>query len=1250
MNWLQWMEYPRSVCRTGLFLAGMAVMLSATPRGQAAPSPLAWERGDGFRSAPLAPAGDHKAGFALLPSAQTGITFSNQIAVERYTTNQIYLNGSGVAAGDVDGDGWCDLFFAGLSGASRLYHNEGAFHFRDVTREAGLDGVPSDATGAVFADLDGDGDLDLVVNSVGQGSVCFLNDGRGRFSVGARLNPARCGASVALADIDGDGDLDLYVANYRLSTVRDDPGARYRLGTENGRQVVLEYNGRSTRDPALEGRFVLGETGRIIEKGEVDVLYRNDGGGRFTLIPFESGAFLDEEGRPLQAAPHDWGLSVLLRDLNGDGLPDIYVCNDFESPDRFWLNVGGGRFRAAPSIAVRHTGLFSMGADVADFDRDGKDDLFIVDMLGRGHVSRHLQIGGVPPYEAPVGPGLDRTQYSQNVLLKGRGDGTFVDVAFAAGVEASGWSWTPAFLDVDLDGYEDLLITAGHQRDAMNADVIDRAGRVVAGGSASHREMLELNNQFARLATPHVAFHNRGDGTFEETAAEWGFGTTAVSQGMCLADLDNDGDLDVIVNSLNGPAEIYRNEGGAPRVAVQLHGTGGNTAGIGSRILVRDGAIPHQSQEIMAGGRYLSCDQTRRTFAAGSRGQAMTIEVLWRSGRRSEVASIHPGRLYEIEEPSTPIPPRAVPTVAAPFFTDVSDRLQHHHVEEPYNDLARQPMLPWRLSQLGPGVCWHDFDGDGWMDLAIGSGKSGRVALFHNDGKGGFTPMTNGAFARPLGRDTAGLAAWGAALIAGSANYEDGSTNGGAIRIYDTTRGAAGDSVLGPVSSTGPVALADIDGDGDLDLFLGGRVVAGRFPESAASELLKNEGGRFVRAQRLEALGLASGAVFTDLDADGDPDLVVACEWGGIRCFRNAAGRFEPWDLPLTSAPEDRGIAGMPASLSGLTGWWHGVSAGDFDGDGRMDLAASNWGLNGRYHAEPGNPWILYHGDLSGAGHTDLVEARMEAGRELPERTWRMVRSALPFLNEQISGYEAYAGLTVQEIYRERLGACRRIEVATSRTMVFLNRGDHFEARALPAEAQWSPAFGICVADLDGDGNEDLFLSQNFFPMNPETARQDGGRGLWLKGDGRGGFKAVDGAESGIQVYGDQRGCAVADFDNDGRVDLVVTQNGGATRLYRNEAGRPGLRVRAVAGPQNAAGVGAQVAIDYGDHAGPTREIHAGAGYWSQDAPTQVLGLTGTPAGVRVRWPGGTTGTYPLPAAARDVEIDRATGQLTVRP
>jgi hypothetical protein len=467
-------------------------------------------------------------------------------------------------------------------------------------------------------------------------------------------------------------------------------------------------------------------------------------------------------------------------------------------------------------------------------------------------------------------------------------------------------------------------------------------------------------------------------------------------------------------------------------------------------------------------------------------------------------------------------------------------------------------------------------------------------------------------------------------LLIGSANYEDGLTNGSVVRVGDWAARAIHDALPGQRGSTGPLALADADGDGDLDLFVGGRVIPGRYPEPAASLLFRNEGGDLrldlAASQTFAAVGLVSGAVWSDLDGDGLPELVMACEGGPIRVYRRAGARFSEITEPL--------------GLGKYLGWWNSVNAGDFDGDGRLDLVAGNWGRNTRYQSFLAQPLHLYYGDLNGVGAVDLVEAYVDPdlNKIVPWRDWETLSQAIPSVKERYQDFTTFGTASVSEILGDQWAQMKDLLVNTLDTLVFMNRGDHFEARVLPMEAQWSPVFGIVVGDLDGDGYEDVFVSQNLFGVSADTSRHDAGRGLWLKGNGRGGFITVPGQESGLKVYGEGRGAALCDYDHDGRMDLAVGQSGNATKLYRNVGGKVGLRVRLKGPPGNPDGVGAVVRLQYGNGRwGPARELHAGAGYWSQDSAVPILGLAGEPEAIQVRWPGGKTTTGPIPTGAKEV-------------
>jgi hypothetical protein len=1225
------------------------------------------------------PAPSRTVGFTLMPSSQTGIVFTNVLSDARAAENQIRMNGSGVALGDVDGDGLCDIYLCRLEGGNVLYHNLGNWRFEDITAAAGVVCEGQYSTGAVFADVDGDGHLDLLVNGIGTGTRLFMNNGKGVFTERADSGLIRrFGATtLTLADIDGDGDLDLYVANYRTTTIRSTGFASLRLG--NKRMALPEDRDHIEFTPE----------GRVLEHGEPDVLYLNDGTGHFTPVSWTDGRFLDEDGKPLTKPPFDWGLTAAFRDLNGDGFPDLYVCNDFHSSDKIWINDGHGRFRALPRLALRHTSTFAMAIDFGDINRDGWDDLIEADMLSRQHPRRLMQFAATDPYFPQIGETENRPQVDRNTLQLNRGDGTYAEIAYYSGLEASDWSWSILLLDVDLDGYEDLLCATGQLFDTQD---LDADARIQAKGPWRRDLIPQKLLMFPRLAQHKVAFRNRGDLTFEEVSQRWGFDQLVIGQGMALADLDNDGDLDLVVNNLNGAVGVYRNASTAPRLAVRLHGLPPNTSGIGARIRVLGGPV-EQAQEMMAGGRYLSGDDKLRVFAAGSETHQLRVEVRWRSGKVTSVDRAQPNRVYELFE-SGQAPVISGPLLAevrgqtaevgsqrtamskrplisseshpastsaksgGPMFKDESAVLDHRHHDEPFDDFQRQPLLPRKLSQLGPGVAWFDIDSDGWDDIIIASGKGGPLAIFRNDGHGGFDRLHQPTLDSPVAQDQTdvlGLANGSGArfILAGSSNYESGSSNAPVATAYPITPNASIASFPGQLASTGPLALGDLRGDGHLALFVGGRCLPGRWPEPADSLLFVDRGVGFQLDPTLSAafrkVGLVSGAVFADVNGDGAPDLVLACEWGPLRLFVNHAGHFE----------EETKAWG----LDQYQGWWNGVAVGDFDNDGRLDLVASNWGLNSLYQnatgqrrlelalkspessSPPNDPTLrlplLYYGDFDSNGVLDLIEAEYapDLGKVAPIKSRAALARGVPLLADKFRSYAEYNEADIDAVLGKRLPNPARLDANWLASTVFLNRGDHFEARMLPAEAQFAPAYGVVVADFDGDGNEDLFLTQNLFALEPTTARIDAGRGLLLRGDGHGRFAAVPGQESGIMMYGEGRGAAAADYDGDGRVDLLAAQNGGETKLYHNTLATPGLRVRLQGQPGNPNALGAVVRLGKEGHWGAARLVEGGGGYWSQDSPVQVMAKSAGAKDIQIRWPGGKLTVSEIPDGATEIVV-----------
>ncbi|MFB6273135.1 MAG: FG-GAP-like repeat-containing protein, partial [Salinibacter sp.] len=1162
-----------------------------------------------------------------------------------------------------------------------LYLNQGQWRF-DAVPDAGGAAMPNrHSMGTSLADLDGDGDLDLIVTTMGGPNRVFHNDGTGHFEpvTNAGLHAGQGSTTMALADVNGDGALDLYVGNYKRIALRDSLPPSKMQFSNLARQVgPNEYEVK----PRFEGEFEV-ETidGKPLleEEAEKDRLYLNDGDGTFTHQSWTE-VFRGPEGTPSETVPKHWTLTVRLEDLNGDGHADLYACNDFESPDLLYWGTAGTQFVKAEETVLRTTSHATMSIAVSDIDRDGHTDFFLSDMLGRGYERRKLQNPSQMPLPHLVGKATKRAQEMQNTLQLNRGDTTFAEISALAGVEATGWTWSSRFLDVNLDGYEDLLASTGHAYDVQNADAQRRTARLEAKMRSPERK-LRLIFRYPKLNLPTMAFRNRGDGSFEAMPKGWGLGATDdVGHGLATGDFDRDGDLDVIVNRLNQSLGVYRNKATQSRVALRLIGQAPNRGAVGASVRLLppdtvDTDVPAQTKRVIAGGEYLSDSEAMLSFAMGT-AERSQVEVTWPDGETSRT-TVHSGRIYEIPAPgarvdwastdstasdaasvaaasssqaaaptadrpartSASAPPDTRSSEPSDWFENVSDRIAHTHTETKYADFQHQPLLQRRLSQQGPGAAWADLDGDGDDDLLIGTGRGGQIAYYRNDG-GRFTRVRGGALGRTYEHDVTGLVAAphadGATVFVGHSNYETSAQEPerpSSILVYESS--ASGlertDSLAFGASAVGPLALADVDGDGDLDLFAGGRHVPGEYPEDATSVLYVNGDGSY-ESRSLGKVGLVSAATFADMDTDGDPDLVLATEWGPLRYFENRNGRF-------VDRTKEQGLATA-------SGFWRGVGVGDLNEDGRLDLVATNWGWNSKYGRPAGRldaidtprldqPLRTYYTDFDRNGTVEFLETKYYEERDeyLPYQSLPSIAQALPYVQNRISSYEEFSTASLKDVVGKTwLNRAETKDVNTLSHMVFLNTETGFEGHALPLWAQLTAGFSPSIADLDGDGHLDVLLSQNFFATESETPRQDAGRALLLRGDGTGAFTPVKGHRSGLIAYGEQRAAPLADVDRDGRVDVLVTQNGAQTKLFRNVGAMPGLRVRLDGPAGNPRGIGATVRLRYenGDQ-GPALPITAGAGYWAQHSLTPVLGHgPRSVAAVEVRWPDGTTSTHPV--------------------
>ncbi len=1202
-----------------------------------------WNEAEGYSWASLPEITAAKTGFTTVSPEWSGIDFVNSLTDDQIAWNRNLLNGSGVAAGDVTGNGYPDLYFCRLDGPNVLYENLGGMKFRDITEKSGMALPDQFSTGALMADMNGNGRLDIIVTASGSPNKLFLNQGEGVFTdSGQDLSAGQTwgSTSAAIGDLTGNGAPDLYITNFKHRSVRD------LYWNENTMQHIVEHLGDNEFRvrPKFEGHYQLDirdDTLIWFELGEPDLLFFNDGDGNLTHIPLDSGVFSDTDGEPVQELYPDWGLDVRLFDLSGNGLTDIYVANDFESPDRIWLNQGDGSFRALPDLAIRKSSLSAMAIDFSDINRNGLTDFFVVEMLSRSHEMRQRQMSTLAPSRQQAGVYDDRPQFLGNTLYLNRGDTTWAEISEYAGVRRSEWSWSTLFMDVNLNGYEDILITNGHYFDVQDTDANTAIGVLLSRGRLSgERYMLE----YPRLLNENIAFRNNGDLTFTDVSKEWGFASLDISHGMAFADLNNDGYQDIIINRVDEPAVLLKNTSGANRLAVRLKGKAPNTSGIGAKIFVEGGPVS-QHKEISSGISYVSSSDYAATFAAGN-ADRLHIRVEWPDGTQSVVNDALPNRIYEIDQAVSE--PRPVVDVSReetePLFRqETASSLSHRQLA--YDDFERQPLLPMRLSRKGPHL--SVLDADSGPVIITGSSPNDpevQVQIHRTAGEQGLGPGSAQDISADFGAyESAAAAGWTDRqgrhhIITAYSNYRHDAEDAPAA-VYTITDGGRTEVkqvIPGFGAVPGAVSLADYTGNGFPDLLITGSVIPGRYPVPASSKLYRNDGGTFVpddaNNARLESIGLIGSGMFSDLTGNGRPELLLAERWGTLRVF-------SPDDqLQYFEITEELGF-------DQYKGWWNSIATGDLTGNGRLDIVATNWGLNHLYaSAEGGNPMIFYD-DFTVTGNVSILEAYYddEIGGIVPRRNFEMLSRNPPYVRNRARTFTRFAGMQLNDLTQESLSEYKMVTADSFEHMFFLqDENGQFQSRVLPPEAQFAPAFDIVIADFTGDGNEDVFLTQNFFAYIPETPRNDAGRGLLLKGDGTGALEAVAGQDSGILIYGEQRSAAAADFTGDGRLDLIAGQNGAETIILKNTGAEPGLAVHLQGPNENPQAIGAKVRMVNDDgRKGPVREIQAGSGYRSQSSLIPILGGSARAVSVEIRWPDGFTETAEIPAGARKITVTR---------
>ncbi|MGJ8695309.1 MAG: VCBS repeat-containing protein [Verrucomicrobiaceae bacterium] len=1082
--------------------------------------------------------GDQKL-FSPLPGPDLGIEFQNQLNPENI--KNYLLSGAGLAVGDVDSNGLPDLFLVSQDSPGKLFLQTKPWHFQDVTKAAGIRDDKGWGSGAAFADIDNDGDLDLYLCYKGGYDILYLNQGDGTFEHNpfSGGNPEfRAPSMVAFSDYDLDGDLDLYRTETRLLSIKE--MFDYKIN------VIRDAEGNLIPAPEFQRDASFVGDGTLAELGTYDHLYINES----TTDPIDL-IFRDVTRAAGISIAREHGLAAVWWDYNNDNYPDLYVSNDFHTPDHLYRNNRNGTFSDAIYDALPYTSWNSMGSDFADINNDGWFDYLSTDMSATTHFKQKTMMGAMSS-TAWFLDNLEPRQYMRNAMQVNTGTGRFLDTAFYSGIDSTDWTWAGIFGDLDNDGLEDAYFTNGIERNVQDSDLSIRMDDVKQrGGKWDEIQALFLASP--RFKEKNLAFQNKGDLRFDDVSDKWGLGDLTVSHGAVLTDLDRDGDLDLVVNNMNDPVGIYRNNDSSNQsILVSLRGTKSNHFGLGARVEAHlaDGST---LTRLMTSSRgYLSGVEPVLHFGLGKNTSITSLNVTWPSGiiqTFKEPKSNFHYRVTEADSGQT-FAPKAPPVA---LFHEQSEQLglNFTHRENNHDDFASQPLLPNRLSRFGPALSSADINGDQLVDLFIGGAAGQEPALFLQQKDGTLkqhpSPALSGDQSKEdiastwFDADNDGdpdlyLVSGGASEPATSDHYHDRLyLNDGAGNLTPAPSGT-----LPAWSASGScVAPCDFDADGDLDLFVGARFVPGKYPTPPESALLINNGGTFTKADSpVSNAGLVTGATWADLDQDSKPDLLIAVEWGPVRLFKNTGtGLVETTD---------------EANLAHLTGWWTSVATIDVDHDGDLDFVAGNFGLNTKYHVDAEHPATLFASDFGNNGELQLVEAKLKDGKLLPVRGRSCSTSAMPHLKTKAPTYTAFASLTLPELYTpDALETAQRLEANTLATTLFTNDGTgKFTATPLPTLSQLAPAMSLTTGDFNADGITDLALGQNFNAAQRETGRMNAGLGVILTGSKDGTLTELWPAQSGLTRRTDTRQIIATDLNNDQRPDLLIGANNEPLRAF----------------------------------------------------------------------------------------------------
>lgn len=1046
--------------------------------------------------------------FNNISPEQSGLDFENKL-VETLTSNYYqymytYIGG-GVATADFNNDGKIDLFFISNQYDNKLYLNKGGLKFEDITLKAGIKKRPGFDTGVAIVDINNDGFLDIYICRGGWedederfANMLYINNGDLTFTEMAKplgLDDSNRSISASFFDYDNDGDLDVYIANSPDFT---------------SRAQVLDLKAIQT-DP------------KTLEKKGFDKLYNNNGNGHFTDVSLKAGILPDV----------GFGLHPQVGDLNNDGWLDVYISNDFNIPDFAYVNNQDGTFREARNELLKHMSLNSMGGDLADINNDGLLDLMTLDMNPEDYVRSKTTMGMISSKQFNTMVEKDHHhQYMHNMLQLNNGNGTFSEISKMAGMSNTDWSWSLLSADFDLDGYNDLYVTNGVYRDVIDKDKNSEILQILRSNNRkpTAEDFLAFTKMFPQQKLTNYFFRNKGDLTFENTSGLWSDSSQTFSNGASYADLDNDGDLDIIVNNINDKATLLRNNAiesdMGDFIQMRLKGPDSNRFGIGTIVKVYLSDSKIQMRQLINTRGFLSSVSNTLHFGIGKNGSIVKIEVCWQNGRTQTLNNIASNQLLMIDyADAVDVEESKYNDTNKKFlFTKVKSNFRH---EDPvFDDYSRQILLPHKLSQTGPAVAKADVNGDGLEDIYLGGGKGQAGQLFFGEKNKSLESKNVLDFTKDKQYEDVSACFFDADgdgdkdLYVVSGSYEFYRTptllqdrlylnngKGRFLRVKD---------LLPKIHTAGSVVVpCDYDNDGDIDLFVGGRVVPDRYPFAPISYLLINDHGAFAidtkeRAADLERVGMVTDAVWKDLNKDGNIDLIVTGEWMGIEVFTSKNGKLS----------KDNSYE----SLSKASGWWNKLLVADIDNDGDDDIVAGNLGLNYKFHASVEKPFHIYTRDFDYNGTEDIILAKDYKGRQVPVRGKTCTAQQIPHLKRKIQTYGDFASRDIDGILGGSLASALHYQATEFRSGIFINESNgDFTFSPFTSVVQKSPINSILYEDFDHDGNKDLLLAGNNYQSEIETTRADAGIGVFLKGDGRGEFEPWSNLKSGFFANKDVR-------------------------------------------------------------------------------------------------------------------------------